>query len=161
MLASFSEESERHQFNKKKIWIKLSIFVGRQLLPAAATLGPCCPGFASHSMEVLAKLGRQKGDKLDRYWKQTMTGYFGEHLFILRSEGRLNIHQGATPRLCISCLVWNAAISGMSSCNYFKVHLTSTTFGRKEGGILSSIARQNTNQQLGFFLHKRIYLLCH
>lgn len=39
----------------------------------------------------------------------------------------------------------------MSSCNYFKVHRTSTTFGRKEGGILCSIARQNRNQQLGFF----------
>lgn len=152
MLAAFPEESGRRRSNKKKACIKPSIFVGRQLLsPAAAASGPCCPGFASHRTEVLAGLGRPKGARLDKCWKQTAVVCFAEHLFIPTSEGRLNIHRGATPRFCISCLVSNAAISGMSSCNYFEVHRTSTAFGRKEGGILCSIARQNRNQQLGFF----------
>lgn len=78
-------------------------FVGRQLLPVAAVLGLCFPLFAS--MELLAGLGRLRGDKLGRYRKQTVMVCLGEHLFIPRSEGRLNLPQGSTPHLCISCLV--------------------------------------------------------
>jgi len=148
--SSISPEQETPQPPWTKACIELSIIVGRQLLPAAAALGPCCPGFAHGGTEMLAGQGRQKADKWDRYWEQTAMACSGERLFIPGSEGRLSIHQGATPRFWIS-LVWNAAISGMSSCNYVQVRRTSTTFARKEGGILCSIARQNRNQQLGFF----------
>lgn len=50
----------------------------------AAVPGLCFPGFAS--VELLARLGRLRGDKLDRYRKQTAMVCLGEHLFIPRSE---------------------------------------------------------------------------
>lgn len=152
MFASFAEESERYQF--KKTWIKLNPC--RMACPAhGCHVGPCCCGFSSHPWRC-SRVRQTRRGQIGQVSEANVVVCFGENLFIPRSEGRFNIQPGAaTPHLCISCLVWNAATSGMSCCNYFKAHRTSTTFGRKEGGILCSIARQNRNQQLGFFSKSR------